>query len=89
VPTIDHTRSLADVGSLLLGRTYLLRRRGVGIGVPGTAEDVFVVGRIDPDRMETIMNELLLDFFNKYLLGQPARLIDGEILPEEIIFCRK
>lgn len=47
------------------------------------------LGRIDPDRMEMIMNTLLLDFFNKYLLNQPARLIDGENLPEEIIFSRK
>lgn len=47
------------------------------------------LGRIDPDRMETIMNELLLDFFNKYLLGQPAQIIDGDNLPEEIILRRK
>lgn len=56
----------------------------------GDAEiDFPTLGSIDPDRMETIMNTFLLDFFDKYLKGKPSRLLDTENLPEDVQLLRR
>jgi hypothetical protein len=39
--------------------------------------------------MESIMNTLLLDFFNKYLKGKDSRVIDTDDLPDDVILLRK
>lgn len=48
-----------------------------------------MLGKIDPEKMETILNGLLLDFFGKYIKGEPSRLIDTGELPEEVALLRK
>ena len=55
----------------------------------GEEVEVAMLGKIDPERMEEIMNLLLLDFFNKYLKGETSRVIDTGNLPEEIELLRK
>lgn len=55
----------------------------------GQETAVTTLGNINPDRMEIIMNTLLLDFFNKYLRGEAARILDTENVPGEIDLLRK
>jgi len=57
--------------------------------VDGEEVELPLLGSIDPNRMETIMNTFLLDFFNKYLKGEPSRLIDTDDLPAEVVLLRK
>ncbi|SCW84389.1 hypothetical protein SAMN04487970_106525 [Paenibacillus tianmuensis] len=47
------------------------------------------LGELDPNKMESIMNTLLLDFFNKYLKGKDSQVIDTDELPEDVILLRK
>jgi len=47
-----------------------------------------MLGEIDPDKMESIMNVLLLDFFNKYLKGMGSRVIDTYALPADVILLK-
>ena len=48
-----------------------------------------MLGDIDPERMGTILNMLLLDFFNKYLKGEKSRALDMDDLPDEVDLRRK
>ena len=47
-----------------------------------------MLGEIDPDKMESIMNVLLLDFFNKYLKGMGSRVIDTYALPADVTLLK-
>lgn len=47
------------------------------------------LGTIDPDRMESVMNTLLVDFFDKYFKGKTAKVIDVEDSLEDVILLRK
>ena len=55
----------------------------------GQETEVSMLGKIDPDRMEIIMNTLLLDFFNKYLRGAASRILDTANIPGELELHRK
>jgi dienelactone hydrolase len=55
----------------------------------GKETEVAMLGKIDPDRMEIVMNTLLLDFFNKYLRGAASRILDTANVPGEIELLRK
>jgi predicted dienelactone hydrolase len=57
--------------------------------VDGEEVELPLLGSIDPDRMEIIMNTFLLDFFDKYLKGEASRVIDTENVPEEVELLRK
>jgi len=48
-----------------------------------------MLGDIDPVRMGAILNQLLLDFFNKYLKGEESRVLDRDDLPDEVDLRRK
>ncbi|MBD8500969.1 hypothetical protein [Paenibacillus arenosi] len=48
-----------------------------------------VLGDIDPDKMQTIMNTLLLDFFNKYIHGSDSRYLDTDDSLDDVILLRK
>ncbi|AJY76809.1 alpha/beta hydrolase family protein [Paenibacillus beijingensis] len=52
--------------------------------------ELAMLGEINPDRMESILNILLLDFFNKYLKGVDSQVIDkDDDLSEDVIVNRK
>lgn len=51
--------------------------------------EIALLGTIDPERMESVMNVLLVDFFDKYLKGKAARVIDKEDSLEDVILQRK
>lgn len=55
----------------------------------GKETEIPVLGDINPDRMEIIMNTLLLDFFDKYLRGAASRILDTESVPGEVDLLRK
>lgn len=57
--------------------------------IGGKEVELGMLGEIDPDKMETIMNMLLLDFFNKYLKGKDSQVIDTDDLPDDVILLRK
>ncbi|UHA73507.1 alpha/beta hydrolase family protein [Paenibacillus sp. 481] len=57
--------------------------------VDDTEVEEAALGEIDPTQMETIMNTLLLDFFNKYLKGMDAQVIDTDDSLEGITLLRK
>lgn len=62
----------------------------VAKGVVGDEEvEQAMLGEIDPNKMESIMNTLLLDFFNKYLKGKDSQVIDTDDLPDDVILLRK
>ena len=48
-----------------------------------------MLGKIDPAKWESLLNNLLLDFFDKYLKGHPSQVIDSHKLPEEVALRRK
>ncbi|WP_312113149.1 alpha/beta hydrolase family protein [Brevibacillus reuszeri] len=48
-----------------------------------------MLGEIDPNEMERIINVLLLDFFDKYLMGKDSQILDTDELPEDVILIRK
>ena len=48
-----------------------------------------MLGKIDPGKMEDIINTLLLDFFNKYLKGKDSQVIDTANQPDDVILFRK
>jgi hypothetical protein len=47
-----------------------------------------MLGEIDPNRLESIMNTLLLDFFNKHLEDKESQVIDTDDLPDEVILLK-
>ncbi|MGG4142450.1 hypothetical protein ABEW34_04895 [Paenibacillus algorifonticola] len=51
--------------------------------------EIALLGTINPERMESVMNALLVDFFDKYLKGKAARVIDIEGSLEDVILQRK
>lgn len=57
--------------------------------IAGKEVEQVMLGEIDPDKMENIMNTLLLDFFNKYLKGKDSQVIDTDDLPDDVILLRK
>lgn len=57
--------------------------------VDGKDVEQAMLGAIDPQQMESSLNALLLDFFNKYLRGMDSQLIDTDELPPEVILRRK
>lgn len=57
--------------------------------VGGKEVEQSMLGKIDPNKMESIMNTLLLDFFNKYLKGKDSQVIDKDNLPDDVILLRK
>lgn len=62
----------------------------VSKGVVGDEEvEQAMLGEIDPTKMESIMNTLLLDFFNTYLKGKDSQVIDTDDLPDDVILLRK
>ena len=49
-----------------------------------------MLGELDPNEMERIMNVLLLDFFDKYLKGKDSQVLDtDDELPNDVILLRK
>lgn len=48
-----------------------------------------MLGKIDTNKMESIMNTLLLDFFNKYLRSQDSQVIDTDNGPNDVILLSK
>ncbi|GED69968.1 hypothetical protein BRE01_36700 [Brevibacillus reuszeri] len=48
-----------------------------------------MLGEIDPNEMEKIMNVLLHDFFDKYLKGKDSQVLDTDEIPEDVILIRK
>lgn len=49
-----------------------------------------MLGEIDPNEMERIMNVLLPDFFDKYLKGKDSQVLDtDDELPNDVILLRK
>ena len=68
----------------ILAENYVLK------GGEGDEEgEQALLGEIDPNKMESMMNTLLLDFFNKYLKGEDSQVLDTDELPEEVILLRK
>ena len=62
----------------------------VSKGLVGDKEvEQALLGKIDPNKMENIMNMLFLDFFNKYLQNEKAKIIDVANLSEDIFLQRK
>ena len=57
--------------------------------IGGEEVELAMLGEIYPDKMESIMNTLLLDFFNKYLQNEKAKIIDVANLSEDIFLQRK
>ncbi len=57
--------------------------------VNDTEIEMPMLGGIDPDRMEDLMNTLLLDFFGKYLKGEPSRILDSDAALEDAVLERR
>lgn len=57
--------------------------------IGGKEAELAMLGEIDPDQMESILNTLLLDFFNKYLKGKDSKVIDTDNWPDDVILLRK
>ncbi|MBP1991505.1 alpha/beta hydrolase family protein [Paenibacillus eucommiae] len=57
--------------------------------IEGKEVEQAMLGEIDPNKMEDIMNALLLDFFNKYLKGKDSQIIDTDKVPDEVILLKK
>lgn len=58
--------------------------------VEGKEVEQEMLGEIDPNEMERIMNVLLLDFFDKYLKGKDSQVLDtDDELPNDVILLRK
>lgn len=57
--------------------------------VDGEEVELTMLGEIDPDQMENIMNTMLLDFFNKYLMEKDSQVIDSGNPPDEVTLLRK
>ena len=58
--------------------------------VEGKEVEQAMLGEIDPNEMERIMNVLLLDFFDKYLKGKDSQVLDtDDELPNDVILLRK
>jgi hypothetical protein len=51
--------------------------------------ELAMLGEIDPNKMESIMNMLLLDFFNKYLKGKDCHILDMDNVPDDVILLTK
>ncbi|WP_289140111.1 hypothetical protein [uncultured Brevibacillus sp.] len=68
----------------------ILAENYISKGVVGDKEvEQAILGEIDPNEMERIMNVLLLDFFDKYLKGKDSQVLDTDNLPDEVILFRK
>ncbi|RED51171.1 hypothetical protein [Cohnella lupini] len=57
--------------------------------IDGKEVERAMLGKIDPDEMESILNALLVDFFDKYLKDAAARIIDADHVHEEVRWARK
>ncbi|MBH5316306.1 hypothetical protein I6N90_00600 [Paenibacillus sp. GSMTC-2017] len=57
--------------------------------IDGKEVEFGVLGDILPDKMETIMNTFLLEFFNKYLKNKPAPFLDTDDWMDDVIIQRK
>ena len=69
----------------------ILAENFISKGVVGDKEvEQAMLGEIDPNEMERIMNVLLLDFFDKYLKGKDSQVLDtDDELPNDVILLRK
>lgn len=59
------------------------------VTIDGEEVAIALLGGIEPSQMESIMNTLLLDFFDKYLRGKASHVIDTDALPEGVDLLRK
>ncbi len=59
------------------------------VTIGGEEVELTMLGQIDPSHMETVLNRLLLDFFNKYLQGEPSQVIDSPTLLDGVSLIRK
>lgn len=57
--------------------------------IDGEEIEFSLLGKIDPSKMETILNSFLVDFFDKYLKNKYSQVIDASELPAEIVLQRK
>ncbi|WHH57784.1 hypothetical protein [Petroclostridium sp. X23] len=68
----------------------ILAENSVSRAVIGEKEvELAMLGEIDPNKMESIMNMLLLDFFNKYLKGKDCHILDMDNVPDDVILLTK
>jgi pimeloyl-ACP methyl ester carboxylesterase len=57
--------------------------------VSGKDVELPILGAIDPDTMEGIMNTLLLDFFDKYLKDKNSQALDTDNEPKGVTVLKK
>ena len=76
-----YENSNADLYSVHVNRSTHLNFTDLSLAIPGfkwiSAQGISVLGRVGAGEMEHLMNAYTLAFFEKYLQGKPAPLLDG------------
>lgn len=57
--------------------------------IGGQEVELPMLGEINPDKIEDIINSLLLDFFDKYLRGKASQVLDTDNPPGDVILLKK